>query len=134
MDVSQAELAIAVAGTPGLTTLANEPQAIRAWLKTLPAPAQLAVEATNIFPLPLIEAAHPLGHTVYVVDGYRLSRYRDSVGERAKTDRCDAQLLARYLVHEHDALRAWTAPHRRAMSAYSVCCTGGPPWYEPEWP
>ena len=72
------------------------------------------------------EQAHRGGHTGYVLDGYRLNRYRQSLGGRAKTDACDARLLQRYLAHERAALRPWSPPpggylivqrllHRRAV-------------------
>ena len=88
----------------------NDARAIRRWLKTLPGQARLAVEATGVFHLELIEQAHRAGHTVYVIDGYRLSRYRDSIGMRAKTDAGDATLLRRYLRREAADLRPWSPP------------------------
>lgn len=111
VDVSKAELVVCCHGqdqAPG--SLANEPQVIRRWLKGLAGPVCLAVEATNTFHLALIEEAHQLGHTVYVIDGYRLNRYREGIGARAKTDAGDARLLARYLAHEREALRPWSPP------------------------
>lgn len=88
----------------------NERRAIRRWLKALPGPARLAVEATGVFHLELIEQAHQAGHTIYVIDGYRLSRYRDSIGARAKNDASDARLLRRYLRREAADLRPWSPP------------------------
>lgn len=111
VDVSKATLAICLAADQPVQTLANEPQAIGRWLTELPpGPVSLAVEATNTFHIDLIEQAHRAGHRVYLVDGYRLSRYRDSIGTRAKTDASDAQLLRRYLVREREDLRPWGPP------------------------
>lgn len=110
VDVAQATLAIASSEADGVITLANEPQAIRAWLKTLSGPVCVAVEATNVFHLTLIERAHALGHTVYVVDGYRLKLYREGIGGRPKTDLTDARLLLRYLKNERQDLRVWSPP------------------------
>lgn len=110
IDVSKAELAIARSDTAGVTTIDNTQAAIRAWLKTLPGPAVIAVEATNTYHCTLLAEAWPRQHRLYVVDGYRLSRYRDSVGGRAKTDRTDAELLRRYLQREVDELRPWNPP------------------------
>lgn len=108
VDVSKAQLSITT--SDGAQTLANEPAAIRGWLKSLTGQAALAVEATNTFHLALVEQAYARGHVVYLVDGYRLSRYRDSIGGRAKTDRTDAELLLRYLQREGQDLRPWTPP------------------------
>jgi transposase len=93
-----------------LIKLANTAQAIDRYLKSLSGPLCLAVEATNTFHLALIERAHALGHTVYLIDGYRLNRYREGVGGRAKTDDTDARLLLRYLEREAKDLRPWTPP------------------------
>ena len=46
-------------------------------------------------------------HTVYVIDANRLSRYRDAVGVRAKTDKNDALLLHRYMRSEKQQLVAF---------------------------
>lgn len=110
VDVSKAELEIA--GHAGKTTevIRNDRRAIRQWLKQLDGPSAFAIEATNVFHLAFVEEAHALGHTVYLIDGYRLNRYRDSVGGRAKTDRTDALLLRRYLEREEQDLRPWTPP------------------------
>lgn len=126
VDVSKAELVVCEDKNHPLRSLANERRALRAWLKALLGPACIAVEATNTFHLTLLEEAHRLGHTVYVVDGYRLNRYRESIGGRAKTDASDARLLRRYLERERAELRPWTPPskgyvhiqrllHRRAV-------------------
>lgn len=94
-----------------LQSLPNQPQAIAQWLATLPpGPVALALEATSTYHLELLEQAHRKGCTVYLLDGYRLSRYRDSVGARAKTDPCDARLVQRYLAHERHSLRPWSPP------------------------
>lgn len=110
-DVSKADLAVCIDPESPVQIITNTPHAITQWLQSLPlGPACLAVEATNTFHLDLVEQAHQAGHTVYLIDGYRLSRYRDSIGTRAKTDASDAQLLQRYLSREQDNLRPWTPP------------------------
>lgn len=126
VDVAKAELVMCTPWSSTAVTLRNERRAIDTYLKALAGPVSLAVEATNTFHVLLAERAHALGHTVYVIDGLRLKRYRDSIGGRAKTDASDAALLLRYLTHERSDLRAWTPPpagyatvqrllHRRAV-------------------
>lgn len=90
--------------------LPNTKRELNAWLKRLPARACFALEATSTFHLTFAHLAHALGHTVYLIDGYRLSCYREGIGGRAKTDVLDAQLLRRYLCHEKQALCPWTPP------------------------
>lgn len=111
VDVAKAELVISVDGDTPLT-VENSPAAIRRWLNGLQGPLRLALESTGVFHLELACQAHRLGHEVYVIDGYRLNRYRESVGGRAKTDPSDARLLVRYLRHEHAELRPWSPPSR----------------------
>lgn len=108
IDVSKAELA--VHDGRNCITVANSAKQIKAWLKTLTGPARIAVEATGTYHLQVLEQASRKGHELFVVDGFRLNRYRDSVGGRAKTDLADAKLLWRYLRHEYDQLRPWVAP------------------------
>lgn len=110
VDVSKNDLACARSDGEGVTTVPNQKKAIRQWLKAFSGPIRLAVEATNTYHLDLVEMAHGLGHTVYVVDGYRLNNYRKSIGGRAKTDSSDARLLVRYLKNEGDELRPWSPP------------------------
>lgn len=109
VDVGKAELVICPQGQDNPFTLPNERRAIGDYLKALPGPACFAVEATNIFHLALAEEAYRRGHTVYLIDGYRLNRYREAVGGRAKTD---ARLLVRYLEKERAELRPWSPPSR----------------------
>lgn len=80
VDVSKATLAICLGPDQPFQSLDNERKSIARWLATLPAgPVCIAAEATNTFHLDLVDLAHRAGHTVYLVDGYRLSRYRDSI-------------------------------------------------------
>jgi transposase len=111
VDVSKAELVICQDAGQWPLVLPNEAQAISRWLDSLPAgPLCLAVEATNTFHLELIFQAHRRGHCVYLIDGFRLNRYRQSIGGRAKTDATDALLLRRYLERERSDLRPWEPP------------------------
>lgn len=110
VDVAMAELVIAQRGAERTHTLLNERAAIQHWLKTLPEGSAIALEATNTYHLDLVELAHDMGHRVFVVDAACVNKYRDSLCKRAKTDACDAHLLARYLEKEGDELRQWSPP------------------------
>lgn len=127
VDVSKAELVLCQDPEKPVVVLDNTAEAIGRWLDSLPGePVCLAVEATNTYHLELIEQAHQRGYTIYIVDGLRLNRYRQSIGGRAKTDTSDARLLRRYLEREREDLRPWQPPskgyravqqllHRRAV-------------------
>lgn len=109
-DVAKAELVVYREDLKVTQAVVNDREALSRWLKTLPAQSSIALEATSIYHLDAVELAHEMGHRVYIVDAYRLSHYRESVGQRAKTDPCDARLLARYLASEQARLRVWSPP------------------------
>lgn len=111
IDVSKAELVIARSDSQRPETIANTSRAIESWLKTLPGKTKIAFEATGIYHRALATMAHQVGFELYLLDGYRLNRYRDGIGNRAKTDPADARLILRYLSKELSDLKPWVPPH-----------------------
>ncbi|WP_372490346.1 IS110 family transposase [Pseudomonas sp. WHRI 8519] len=109
-DVAKAELVIHHDDRDEIIRLKNTKPEIKSWLKQQPLGTAIAVEATNVYHLDLVELAHGFGFDVYVIDGFQLSNYRKSVGGRVKTDPSDARLLSRFLKNEGDDLRPWTPP------------------------
>ncbi len=109
IDVGKDTLEVFATGAEGSERVANDEAAIRAYLGRFGVPLVLAVEATSDYHEEVVDVGLELGCEVYVVNGYRLSRYRDAVGRRAKTDRIDAQLIHRYLLSERSSLRPVTA-------------------------
>ena len=120
IDVSQDELVIYDWDRQQLTTLANQPAEISAWLKGVCGPVRLAVEPTSHYHLELVQQAHAAGGTVYPVNPRQLAHYRLAVGERNKTDATDAWLLARYLAHEADALRPFKPLDAKAQRLWAL--------------
>lgn len=110
VDTAKDELVIQSAPSTKPFAIPNTPKAIKAWLKTLPKGSALAIEATSTYHMEMAEQAHAAGFAVYVIDGLRLSKYRESVAVRAKTDAHDAALLARFLSNERGSLKAWAPP------------------------
>lgn len=90
--------------------LERSPKAIKQFLKTLEQGSSIAVEATGRWHLMLAEMAYAKGFTVYVLNPWDFSNYRDSVSWRAKTDPIDAQVLSRFVARENDRLRSWAPP------------------------
>ena len=107
-DVSQDWVDIGEGDT--VQRIENQIAALRRYFRSLTGPVKVALEPTHRYHLSVIEAAELAGHAVYLVDAYRLSRYRDAVGVRAKTDQADALLLSRYLRAEAGSLRRWQSP------------------------
>ena len=110
IDVSKDELVIARSDSDRLEPLPNRLSSIRRWLKTLPEGTKIALESTGVYHRNVAELAHQQGHQLFMLDNYRLSKYRESIGERAKTDPNDAQLILRYLRNEYEDLKPWMPP------------------------
>uniref|UniRef100_UPI0030D8DA18 IS110 family transposase n=1 Tax=Pseudomonas capeferrum TaxID=1495066 RepID=UPI0030D8DA18 len=110
VDVAKDELVIYHAETDRLEAIPNTKAAIKKWLKELPAPVDVAIEATNIYHQEFADLAYAQGCVIYMIGGYELSHYRKGVKVRAKTDALDARLLARYLNNEGHQLHPWTPP------------------------
>lgn len=107
IDVSKRTLEVFEYGTEQSFSIANDSASIEQWLAQWEVVVQFALEPTNRYHLLFAERVHERGHQVYLVDGYRLMHYRESVGQQVKSDSCDAQLLARYATHEQGQLRLW---------------------------
>jgi transposase len=120
IDIAKAEVIAYRADQQTIDPIKNDRTTLKRWLKKLPAHSAIALEATNIYHLDTVELAHEMGHQVYVVDAYRVSHYRRGVGQRAKTDPCDARLLARYLESEQNKLRVWSPPPKAYSSLKSL--------------
>lgn len=109
VDVAKQTLWIA-SGAGAAQAVENTHDAITRWLSGVPVGSMIAMEATNTYHRLLAVLAHAAGVRVYVVNPALLCHYGKSLGARAKTDRLDAALIARYLAHEHAQLRPWQPP------------------------
>lgn len=105
-DVSQVWLDYCQFGSLQTTRVRNQRPDIDRWLKRLGGqPAAIAIEATNTYHELLVQRARHFGLEVYLVSGYQLRHYALSLNVRMRNDQVDAQLLARLLDREIDALR-----------------------------
>lgn len=110
VDVSQRTLDIARTDRDEALRIDNNLRAIRGWLKGLPEKCRIGVESTGDLHRLLVRCAIAAGHTVYVLNARDLSHYARALGRRAKTDRLDAALIARYLAREHEQLHPYRLP------------------------
>src|SRR5215831_359508 len=110
VDVSKEILEIAIDGGTGSARVENTAAAIRRWLKELKESCSIGMESTGSYHRTMARLALAAGHTVYVLNSRDLSHYARALGRRAKTDRLDAQLIARYLKKEHDKLHPFKLP------------------------
>jgi len=110
-DVGKDEIVMAcAAGSFAPRKIANLRAALRAFLKDLPAGSRIGLESTSSYHELLAELAHTLGFVVYVLNPKDTHHYAKAMGLRGKTDRVDAQLIARMISHEHQKLHPWIPP------------------------
>jgi transposase len=122
VDVAKAELVAAVHGQAGYRCIANETETISAWLRELPRGAALAMESTGKYHQLLATLAGAAGLQVFVLNARDVYFYAKALGARAKTDRVDALVIARYLAEQHKHLHPWHAPS--AVLAQVQCLLG----------
>lgn len=108
VDVGKFELQVAghegqiVAGV-----LPNNRSSIVGWLKRLPAGSVIAMEATGGYQELLVRTAHERGFAVYVLNPTHVHHYAISLGNRGKTDRLDAEVIAQYIAQRHTKLHRY---------------------------
>lgn len=81
-----------------------------AFLKGLPAGSRIGMESTGSYHELLAQMAHKLGLVVFVLNPKDVRHYAKGVGQRGKTDRVDARLIARMVLCEHEKLHPWIPP------------------------
>jgi transposase len=112
IDVSKATLDMALESQSSSVKIDNTVSAIRQWLKALPEACYIGVESTGSYHQTLTQLALAAGHHDYLLNSRDLSHYAAALGRRAKTDRLDAQMIARYLKHEHEHLHPYRLPSK----------------------
>jgi transposase len=105
VDVSKAKLDVSLNGCDRVDTVVNESTAIDTWLKQLPGGCAVAVESTGRYHQLLVQRANAAGVTVFVLNARDVFFYAKALGARGKTDRLDAQVIARYLAEHYSRLR-----------------------------
>ena len=118
-DVDSRYVWVARAGCPlPPQRIDNTRPAIRTWLRNVPQGSRLAMESTGVYHELLAELAHKAGLQVFVINPRDLRRYSEAIGGRAKTDRVDAAVIARYIDREHAALHPYviSTAEQRSLS------------------
>lgn len=120
IDVSKGTLAIWIWGQFKVIEIANKAEAILKWLATLPEQALIGMEPTSTYHSLVANLCVASGHTVFLLQPRDMCHYRRTVSPRAKTDRLDAEVLARYVSREYESLRPWKAPteEQRLLDVY----------------
>jgi transposase len=107
IDVAKDHLVIAQLGASGVQSIANSTAGIKAWLSSIPKGSKVALESTGRYSRLVCQLAHVAGYTVYLLNALDVHHYGKALGQRGKTDRLDAQLIAQYLMHHMGQLRQW---------------------------
>ncbi|WP_448099371.1 IS110 family transposase [Luteibacter yeojuensis] len=110
-DADKAFLTVACHERPGhIQRIGNDVGPIDEWLGGLAPDSVLAVEATGTCHQVLLERAFRHSLTIYLLNPRDVRHYAESLRRRAKTDRVDAQVIARYVAREKDNLRPYVPP------------------------
>lgn len=110
-DVAKDEIVVACSeGSFTTRPLVNKRAALLTFLKSLPAGSRIGMESTGIYHELFANLAHQLGFIVFVLNPKDARHYARGIGMRGKTDRVDAEVLARMVAHEHTNLHAWIPP------------------------
>lgn len=98
IDVSKATLDVYLSLDKKSFSTPNAEPGIQHVIERLPPPGSclIVVEATGIYQRPLVLALVDRGHRVAVVNPSRVRDFAKGLGILAKTDRIDAQVLARF--------------------------------------
>jgi transposase len=111
VDVAKQAVVVACAqGSFACKEIPNGRAQLKAWLATLPAGSRIGMESTGEYHELLAQLASARGLSVFVLNPRDLRHYARAVGLRGKTDRVDAQLIARYIARECGRLTPWVAP------------------------
>ena len=111
VDVAKDAVVVACAAQSfPVRSIANQRTPLLAWLKSLPVGSRIGLESTGCYHELLADLAHAQGFTVFVLNPKDTRHYAKAMGGRAKTDRVDAELIARLIAQEHAHLRPYTPP------------------------
>ena len=100
----------------------NTPQGIARIVEWLAAAgiSRVVLEAIGPYAQRLVDALALAGFEVGIVNPRRIKAYRDAEGGRAKTDRLDAGLIARFALKMIDALRPLPSAAQTRLKALSL--------------
>lgn len=111
VDVAKDAVVVACAAQNFSThSVTNQRAPLLAWLKSLPTGSRIGLESTGGYHELLADLAHAHGHVVFLLNPLDTKHYARAMGNRAKTDRVDAELIVRLIAQEHTGLRPYTPP------------------------
>jgi transposase len=81
---------------------------------------RIVVEAIGCYAQHLVHALASAGFEVGIINPRRIRAFREAEGRRAKTDRLDARLIARFALAMTDAIRPLPSAEQLALKALST--------------
>ncbi|MDK9724323.1 MAG: IS110 family transposase [Sterolibacteriaceae bacterium MAG5] len=110
-DIGKDEVVVACSeGSFTPRTIANRRTSLLTFLVSLPPGSSIGMESTGSYHEVFATLAYKKGFRVYLLNPRDARHYAKGVGQRGKTDRVDAQLLARMVAQEHAQLHPWIPP------------------------
>jgi transposase len=108
IDVAKAELVVSILPTLERFTVANDERGVRALVERLRgvAPTLIVLEATGGYELLAVAALAAAALPVVVVNPRQVRDFAKATGQLAKTDRIDADILARFAEVVRPAVRS----------------------------
>ncbi len=118
IDVSKATLDVASRPTASGSTVANDDAGIAVLMTSLQQlrPTLIVLEATGGYELPVVRALVEAALPVIVANPRHVRNFAKATGQLAKTDRIDAQVLARFAEQVRPALRPLPTPATQALA------------------
>jgi len=122
IDAGKAFLDVAFAPNPAAFRVANSAAGIKTILARLGSAGirHVVLEAIGTYAAPLVRALASRGFAVGLVNPRRIKAFRDAEGRRAKTDRLDAALIARFALLMSDAIRPLPSQAQSAIKALAA--------------
>lgn len=122
IDAGQKYLDVGVAPAGRTFRVPNTPAGIARIVERLLALdiRRVVLEAIGPYAQRLVDALGLAGFEVGIVNPRRIKAYRDAEGGRAKTDRLDAGLIARFALKMIDAVRPLPSPAQNRLKALSL--------------
>lgn len=122
IDAGKFFLDVAVAPKTSTFRVDNSPDGIKIVLKRLKQAGivRVVLEAIGGYAQPLVRALSAKGFSVGIVNPRRIKAFRDAEGKRAKNDRMDALLIARFALAMTDAIRPLPSEDQLALKALAT--------------
>jgi transposase len=119
LDVSKKLLELAVHESDFRRCYANQPAAFADLITDLVSlrPARIVIEATGGLEKPVVAAIHAAGLPIVVINPRQVRDFAKAVGQLAKTDRLDAQVLAHFAAAIKPPLRPIKSPAEQDLDA-----------------